>query len=71
MSKSCALCGRITLKPAVLIAGHPVGPKCAKRANLMPLAKRKLGLVFPVTGRKHVVKRESRTLDLFEDGVVE
>lgn len=62
---ACALCGRITLKPAVLIAGHPVGPTCAKRANLMPLAKRKVGLVFPVTGHKAIAKRDTQTLDLF------
>lgn len=61
------MCGRITLNPAVLIAGHPVGPTCARKANLMPLAKRKAGLVFPVTGRKHTAKRDSRALDLFQE----
>jgi hypothetical protein len=66
MTNCCALCGRITLHPAVLIAGHPVGPKCAKKAGLMPLAQRKGGLVFPVGGRKSLPKRDSKTTDLFE-----
>jgi hypothetical protein len=51
---------------AVMIGAMPVGPTCARKAGLIELSKRKSGLVFPVT-----VKRESRTLDLFEDGVVE
>jgi hypothetical protein len=61
----CALCGRVTLNPAVLIGVRPVGPTCAKKAGLMPLAKRKVGLVFPVTGHKSVPKRDTQTLDLF------
>lgn len=63
---NCALCGRVTMNPAVLIGNHPVGPKCARRAGLMPLAQRKTGLVFPVTGRKSRPKADSRTMDLFE-----
>jgi len=66
MSNACALCGRITLNPAVLIAGHPVGPTCARKAGLMTLANRKGGLVFPVGGRKSLPKRDSKTMDLFE-----
>lgn len=61
----CALCGRVTLNPAVLIGIHPVGPTCAKKAGLMPLARRKVGLVSPVTGHKSIPKRDSQTLDLF------
>lgn len=63
---NCALCGRVTLNPAVMIGVHPVGPKCAKRAGLMPLAQRKTGLVFPASGRKSRPNVDSRTLDLFE-----
>ncbi len=66
MSNACALCGRITLNPAVLIAGHPVGPTCARKANLLPLAGRKGGLVFPVGGRMSLPKRDDKTMDLFE-----
>ena len=65
---ACALCGRVTLKPAVLIAGYPVGPTCARKANLMPLARRKVGMVFPVTGHKSAPKRDTQTLDLFAMG---
>lgn len=61
----CALCGRVTLNPAVLIGVHPVGPTCAKKAGLMPLAKRKVGLVFPVASRLSAPKRDTQTLDLF------
>ena len=64
---NCALCGRLTLKPAVLIAGHPVGPTCAKRAGLLELSRRRGGLVFPVGGRKALPKRDTQTLDLFAE----
>ena len=63
----CALCGRVTLHPAVLIGIHPVGPTCARKAGLMDLSKRKVGLVFPVTGRKSIPKRDGSTLDLFPE----
>ncbi len=66
MRLHCALCGRPMNQAAVMIGAMPVGPTCARKAGLIELSKRKSGLVFPVT-----VKRESRTLDLFEDGVVE
>jgi hypothetical protein len=62
----CCLCGRSMDQAAVLIGNMPVGPKCAKRANLMPLAKRKTGLVFPVV-RRHIEKPgQPQTRDLFE-----
>ena len=63
----CALCGRVTLHPAVLIGTYPVGPKCARRAGLVPLASRKTGLVAPVGARRVVAKADSRTLDLFTE----
>ncbi len=66
MSKHCALCGRVTLNPAVMIGVHPVGPKCAKRAGLLAIASRKSGVVFPGTSQSKVVRRDARTLDLFE-----
>jgi hypothetical protein len=54
---------------AVLIGNHPVGPVCAKRAGLIPLSKKKSGLVFPVA-RHHVEKKgHPQTRDLFEDEV--
>lgn len=51
---------------AVLIGTLPVGPKCAQRAGLMPLAKRKSGLVFPVTRRQIVRPKLPETMDMFE-----
>lgn len=66
MNTRCALCGRVTLKPAVMIGAHPIGPTCARKAGLMPLAKRRAGLVFAASGRKSDPKRDSETLDLFE-----
>jgi len=47
MKPICAICGRRT-EPFVMIGNAVIGPKCAQRAGLMPLAKRKSGLVFPV-----------------------
>lgn len=61
----CALCGRLTLNPAVMIGNHPVGSTCARRAGLMTMAKRKAGIVFPVSGRKSSPKDDHQTLDLF------
>ena len=66
MNTHCALCGRVTLNPAVMIGAHPVGPKCAKRAGLMPLTKRKKGVVFALRKRKQWPKHEDKNLDLFE-----
>lgn len=51
---------------AVLIGTLPVGPKCAQRAGLMPLAQRKSGLVFPVLRRRIEKPQLARTMDLFE-----
>lgn len=52
---------------AVLIGTLPVGPKCASRANLMPLAKRKSGLVFPVVRHRTERAKYPHTGDLFEE----
>ena len=32
---NCMRCGRPVFKPALLLGGRPIGPKCAKRAGLM------------------------------------
>lgn len=63
----CALCGRPMQQAAVLIGNHPVGPKCAQRAGLMPLAQRKSGLVFPVIRRRIEKPKQPQTADLFEE----
>lgn len=66
MKLYCALCGRPMDQAAVLIGTLPVGPKCAQRAGLMPLAQRKSGLVFPVVRRQVAKPKQPETLDLFE-----
>ena len=70
MKPVCAFCGRLTLHPAVMIGIHPVGPKCAKRHNLLPLAGQRRGLVAQASatlasGKRSVAHRDDRTADLF------
>jgi hypothetical protein len=67
MKLYCALCGRPMDQAAVMIGSRPVGPKCAKRAGLMPLAQRKSGLVFAVVRRKVAKPQQPQTADLFEE----
>jgi len=63
---NCVLCGKPLTRAAVLIGSMPVGPKCAKNANLMPLAAKKRGAVLPGPAfRKHATKAELDQLDLF------
>ncbi len=69
MKLYCCLCGRPMDRAAVLIGAHPVGPKCARRAGLMPLVHRKSGLVFAASGHKSAVRQDAQTLDLFEGAV--
>lgn len=52
---------------AVLIGSMPVGPRCARRAGLMPIAARKLGAVRPGPAyRKSANRQELAQMDLFE-----
>lgn len=53
----CAICGRATLNPALLIAGRPIGRVCALKI------KDKLS-----EKSKNKVFRDSATMDLFENG---
>lgn len=63
----CALCGRVTLDPAVMIGSEPVGPKCARKAGLLKFAKVRGSRVMATTPQPPAnrVKRDARTLDLF------
>ena len=61
---SCALCGRPMDHAAVQIGEYPVGPKCAKRAGLLQLARRKGGIVFPVVTRQRRTVRHDRQIPL-------
>jgi len=61
----CVLCGRATLTALVFVAGHPVGPKCARRAGLVALAARKLGAVRPgVAGKPAAARSDQMELSL-------
>lgn len=63
----CVLCGHRMGKPAVTIANMPVGPTCARRAGLMPIAAKKLGAVRPgLAYRKTATRQELAQMDLFE-----
>jgi hypothetical protein len=61
----CALCGRVTLSPAVMIGNEPIGPKCAKKAGLLPLAKRKGSRVKALAPVK-IERTNQLNLELFE-----
>lgn len=64
---NCVLCTRPLRTAAVLIAGMPVGPVCARRANLMPLAARRNGAVLPGPAyRRSASRQELAQLELFE-----
>jgi hypothetical protein len=66
----CALCGRGMGQPAVTIGTMPVGPKCARRAGLMPLAAKQTGAVRPGPAyRRSATRQEVDQMELFE-GVV-
>lgn len=65
---SCALCGRHTSKPAVLIGSEAIGPVCARRAGLIQAAKKsgKLSRV-QLFSRSNAPRGDTRTRDLFEE----
>ncbi|MBA4215658.1 MAG: hypothetical protein C0449_21545 [Polaromonas sp.] len=66
MKPICAICGRRT-EPFVMIGNAVIGPKCAQRAGLMPLAQRKSGLVIPVIRRRIEKPQHPQTPDLFDE----
>lgn len=66
MTHRCCLCGRPVLNPAVLIGALPAGPKCAKRANLIEPARRRVGnLSLPKVKFKRPERQEN--LNLFDE----
>lgn len=68
MTYRCALCKREMREAAVFIGDMPVGPKCARRSNLMPLAAKRLGLVRPGSAYKRSATREELDqMDLFSE----
>lgn len=68
MKPRCALCGRITLDPAVLIGAEPVGPKCAARAGLLERRIRSRSVVvLPRRRKPGAPVPAGQTPDLFEE----
>ena len=64
----CIACGRtLLLPPAAVVGGYAYGPKCAQRAGLLELARKKSGvlrLARPSTGPR---RPNPETLDLFAE----
>lgn len=60
----CAICGRITLNPAVMLGAEPIGPKCARRAGLLVLKGRRGSRV--TAGIRRVARPDPQTPDLFD-----
>lgn len=66
MKLRCALCGRPVLNPAVLIGLEPVGPRCARKAGLVELARKKVGsLALP--RMRFTRPAPQQNLELFEE----
>ena len=63
MKTRCAICGRVTLNPAVMLGAEPIGPKCARRAGLLKLKGRQGSRVTKGVRRTH--RPDPQTLDLF------
>lgn len=66
MKPRCALCDRPMLNPAVLIGALPVGPKCAKRAGLLELARKRIGRLS-LPGVKCRRPEPQENLNLFDE----
>lgn len=64
----CALCSHPLLYPEVFIGLLPVGPRCARRAGLVELARKKSGVLrlASTTGQKRR-KDDQLTLNLFDE----
>lgn len=64
----CALCSRPLNLAAVFIGSYPIGPKCARKAGLMPLAAKRFGEVRPgPMFQRSATRQELDQLDLFKD----
>lgn len=66
MKSRCALCGRLT-EPAVMIGPMAVGPRCARKANLMPAKMPKGANVRFLKAKRSPRAKEPETLDLFAE----
>ncbi len=68
MRPICAMCGRPTV-PFVMIGREAVGPKCARKAGLVP-SKAPKGSRLRFVREKPPREAIPQTLDLFEDQVL-
>ncbi len=55
------------LQPAVLIGQLPVGPVCARRAGLVQLARKRVGLLKLSSSSQAVRVPAPQNLDLFDE----
>ena len=64
----CALCNHPLLYPEIYIGLLPVGPRCARRAGLVELARKKSG-VLRLAGATGLKRRndDQLTLNLFNE----
>ena len=64
----CALCNHPLLYPEIYIDLLPVGPRCARRAGLVELARKKSG-VLRLAGATGLKRRndDQLTLNLFNE----
>ena len=68
----CALFSRALQTAAVFIGALPVGPTCARKADLLVKARKGAGALRLATGRLPRLKRaDPQTLDLFEEGAID
>lgn len=65
MRPICVMCGRPT-SPFVMIGREAVGPKCARKAGLVP-SKAPKGSRLRFVREKRAREDIPQTLDLFED----
>ena len=63
----CAFCSRSMQAAAVFVGAMPIGPTCARKANLMPLARKKSGVLRPARLSIGVRRADPETLDLFAE----
>lgn len=62
----CSICGRTTMKPAVLLGAEAIGPTCAKRAGLDKM-KPRAGSRLVLPRHPKATPDKGDTLDLFPE----
>lgn len=61
---TCCLCNRPMSSASVFIGTMAVGPKCARRAGLVELARKRHG-ALRLAGPQQSKKQDGQTIDLF------